>query len=183
MADFTIEIAGHTAAVHSLFDSTKDYCRAYWSEKMPECSISITPDDLRYEQHLADEEAIEEGFRFRVFTDPFLDRAAIQRKLADFLLPAGCDDYIGLFAVTAGVGLDAMIEGYRAKGDDYSAIMAELIADRLAEAFAEHLHRVVAHELWGYAKDENIGIRPAVGYPCCPNHLLKSGITRCAGAC
>ena len=89
MADFTIEIAGHTAAVHSLFDSTKDYCRAYWSEKMPECSISITRDDLRYEQHMADEEAMEEGFRFRVFTDPFLDRAAIQRKLADFLLPKG----------------------------------------------------------------------------------------------
>ena len=97
-------------------------------------------------------------------------------SLADFLLPAGCDDYIGLFAVTAGVGLDAMIEGYRAKGDDYSAIMAELLADRLAEAFAEHLHHVVAHELWGYAKDENIGIRPAVGYPCCPNHLLKRDI-------
>ena len=89
MADFTIEIAGHTAAVHSLFDSTKDYCRAYWSEKMPEFSISITQEDLRYEQRMADEEAVEEGFRFRVFTDPFLDRAAIQRKLADHLLPQG----------------------------------------------------------------------------------------------
>ena len=89
MADFTIEIAGHTAAVHSLFDSTKDYCRAYWSEKTPEFSISITQEDLRYEQRMADEEAVEEGFRFRVFTDPFLDRAAIQRKLADHLLPQG----------------------------------------------------------------------------------------------
>ncbi|MBO7213454.1 MAG: methionine synthase, partial [Rikenellaceae bacterium] len=97
-------------------------------------------------------------------------------SLADFLLPAGCDDYIGLFAVTAGVGLDAMIEGYRAKGDDYSAIMAELIADRLAEAFAEHLHNLVARELWGYAKDDKVGIRPAVGYPCCPNHQLKRDI-------
>ena len=91
-------------------------------------------------------------------------------------MPAGCDDYIGLFAVTAGVGLEAMIEGDRAKGDDYSAIMAELLADRLAEAFAEHLHHVIAHELWGYAKDGNVGIRPAVGYPCCPNHLLKRDI-------
>ncbi len=97
-------------------------------------------------------------------------------SLADFLLPAGCDDYIGLFVVTAGVGLDAMIEGYRAKGDDYSAIMAELVADRLAEAFAEHLHNLVARELWGYAKDDKIGIRPAVGYPCCPNHQLKRDI-------
>ena len=89
MAEFTIEIAGHTAAVHSLFDSTRDYCGAYRSEKPPEVEIRITPEDLRYEQRMADEEAIEEGFRFRVFTDPFLDRAAIQRKLADYLLPKG----------------------------------------------------------------------------------------------
>ena len=85
MAEFTIEIAGHVAAVSSLFDSTKDYCRDYWTEKDPQCVIAVTREDLILEQRLADEEAKEEGFRFRVFSDPFLDRAAIQRKLAEFL--------------------------------------------------------------------------------------------------
>ncbi len=86
MADFTVKIGGHTAAVASLFDSTRDYCRDYWSEEAPEFSVSVTEADLSHEQYLLDEEAKEEGFRQRNFTAPFLDRAAVQRKIADRLL-------------------------------------------------------------------------------------------------
>ena len=86
MAEFQIEIAGHSAAVSSLFDSTRDYCRDYLTDNTPECSIRITREDLVFEQAELDREAAEEGFRRRVFTDPFLDRAAVQRKLADFLI-------------------------------------------------------------------------------------------------
>lgn len=85
MADFSIEIAGHVAAVSSLFDSTKDYCRDFLTDQAPEFRIHITREDLQREQRLWDEEAVEEGFRFRTFSDPFLERAAIQRKLADQL--------------------------------------------------------------------------------------------------
>jgi hypothetical protein len=85
LADFTIHIAGHSAAVSSLFDSTKDYCRDYWTSDQGEFHIRVTEADLRLEQQLYDEEAREEGFRLRVFSDPFLDRSVIQRKLADRL--------------------------------------------------------------------------------------------------
>ena len=86
MAEFQIEIAGHTAAVSSLFGSSRDYCQDYWTEKTPEYQIQVTREDLLFEQTELDREAAEEGFRRRLFTDPFLDRAAIQRKMADFLI-------------------------------------------------------------------------------------------------
>ena len=86
MADFLLKIAGHTAAVHSLFDSTRDYCRSYLSDDEAETTITVTPEDLLFEQNALYEEALEEGLRPRTFTDPFLDRAAIQRKMAEFLL-------------------------------------------------------------------------------------------------
>ena len=86
MAEFKIEIAGHTAAVSSLYDSSRDYCRDYWTEKCPEFAIQVTREDLVFEQADLDREAAEDGFRRRVFTDPFLDRAAIQRKMADYLI-------------------------------------------------------------------------------------------------
>lgn len=86
MAEFKIEIAGHTAAVCSLFDSSRDYCRDYLTDKDAQISIRVTREDLSFEQSDLDREAAEEGFRRRVFTDPFLDRAAIQRKMADFLI-------------------------------------------------------------------------------------------------
>src|SRR5208282_1399842 len=101
--------------------------------------------------------------------------------LADFIAPAG--DYIGAFAVTAGLGADALVRQYKARHDDYNAIMTEALADRLAEAFAEYLHQRVRAE-WGYGKNENLaveqlideqycGIRPAAGYPACPDHTEK----------
>lgn len=110
-------------------------------------------------------------------------------SLADFIAPAdsGKTDYIGMFAVTAGIGLEKLIEKYKANHDDYSEIMAKALADRLAEAFAECLHERVRKEFWGYAKDEQLGndqliaekyqgIRPAPGYPACPDHTEKRTI-------
>jgi 5-methyltetrahydrofolate--homocysteine methyltransferase len=101
--------------------------------------------------------------------------------LADFIAPA--NDYLGAFAVTAGLGVDALARQFKAENDDYNAIMTEALADRLAEAFAEYLHRRVRAE-WGYGKNENLtteqlieeqyrGIRPAAGYPACPDHTEK----------
>ena len=86
MAQFCIEIAGRVAAVTSLFDSTKDYCRAYLTDKAPDYSVTVSREDLDFEQQALLEEALEEGMKPRVFTDPFLDRAAIQRKVAEALL-------------------------------------------------------------------------------------------------
>jgi 5-methyltetrahydrofolate--homocysteine methyltransferase len=107
--------------------------------------------------------------------------------LADFLAPAdsGVGDYIGAFAVTAGLGIEKKLAEFEAKKDDYSAIMLKAIADRLAEAFAEWLHQKVRREYWGYAGDEALdsaamireeyrGIRPAPGYPACPDHEVKA---------
>lgn len=108
------------------------------------------------------------------------------RSLADFIAPkeSGVADYIGMFAVTAGLGVDAKEKQFEADHDDYSAIMLKALADRFAEAFAEAMHARVRRELWGYASGETldndaliaekyVGIRPAPGYPACPDHLVK----------
>ncbi|ADG14318.1 methionine synthase [Paraburkholderia atlantica] len=108
------------------------------------------------------------------------------RSLADFIAPkgSGVADYIGMFAVTAGLGVDVKEKQFEKDLDDYSAIMLKALADRLAEAFAEALHARVRRDLWGYANSENLsndeliaekyrGIRPAPGYPACPDHLVK----------
>ncbi len=107
-------------------------------------------------------------------------------SLADLVAPeeSGVPDYAGLFIVTTGHGLDALVARYEADHDDYRAIMAKALADRLAEAFAEHMHQHVRRELWGYAASEDLdndgliaeryrGIRPAPGYPACPEHTEK----------
>lgn len=85
MAQFTIKIAGETAAVTSLFESTRDYCRKYLTEEMPRCRIAVAREDLAFEQEALRQEALEEGMKIRTFPDPFLERAAIQRKLAEYL--------------------------------------------------------------------------------------------------
>ena len=107
------------------------------------------------------------------------------RSLADFIAPKGLKpDYIGLFAVTAGLGIEKKEKQFEADHDDYNAIMLKALADRLAEAFAERLHQRVRTDLWGYAADEVLspveliaekyrGIRPAPGYPACPDHSVK----------
>jgi 5-methyltetrahydrofolate--homocysteine methyltransferase len=111
--------------------------------------------------------------------------------LADFVAPrdAGIADYIGAFAVTAGIGVEAKVKEFLAAHDDYGAILVKALADRLAEAFAEHLHQLVRTEHWGYAVGEALGndeliaekyrgIRPAPGYPACPDHTEKAGLFR-----
>ncbi len=109
-----------------------------------------------------------------------------QHALADFVAPKGTrQDYLGAFAVTAGIGAEALAQKFAAAHDDYNSIMVKALADRLAEAFAEHMHQRVRTEFWGYAPEENLdnsalikemyqGIRPAPGYPACPDHTEKA---------
>jgi 5-methyltetrahydrofolate--homocysteine methyltransferase len=110
------------------------------------------------------------------------------RSLADFVAPRAthAPDYIGVFAVTAGLGADELAAEYERAHDDYSAIIVKALADRLAEAFAEFLHAQARRD-WGYGKDERLssddllreafrGIRPAFGYPACPDHTEKGTI-------
>ncbi|WMJ74491.1 methionine synthase [Cytophagaceae bacterium ABcell3] len=111
--------------------------------------------------------------------------------LSDFIAPAeaNVDDYIGFFAVTAGLGIEPLVEKYEKDHDDYNSIMVKALADRLAEAFAECMHEKVRRMYWGYAPDEQLdneslikeaykGIRPAPGYPACPDHTEKTMLFR-----
>jgi 5-methyltetrahydrofolate--homocysteine methyltransferase len=111
--------------------------------------------------------------------------------LSDFVAPrdSGVPDYVGAFAVTAGIGIESRLAQFAEQHDDYSSIMLKALADRLAEAFAEHLHERVRREFWGYAPDEALdndqliaeayrGIRPAAGYPACPDHTEKGPLFR-----
>jgi 5-methyltetrahydrofolate--homocysteine methyltransferase len=114
---------------------------------------------------------------------------AARKSLADFVAPkaTGLRDYVGAFAVTAGLGSTERVMAFKKANDDYNAILLESLADRLAEAFAERLHERVRKEFWGYAPDERLdnealigekyhGIRPAPGYPACPEHTEKKTI-------
>jgi 5-methyltetrahydrofolate--homocysteine methyltransferase len=116
------------------------------------------------------------------------------RSLADFVAPreSGFPDHVGAFAVTAGLGADTLVRAFEADRDDYHAIMTKALADRLAEAFAEHLHREARRE-WGYGRAEALspeeliaeryrGIRPAFGYPACPDHSQKARLFDLLGA-
>ena len=115
--------------------------------------------------------------------------------LADFVAPAssGVADYAGAFALTAGEGAEELAASYEAEGDVYRSILVRAVADRLAEAFAERLHERVRREIWGYAPQEKLsntqlireeyaGIRPAPGYPACPDHSTKRALFRLLGA-
>ena len=109
--------------------------------------------------------------------------------LSDFVAPkeTKLPDYVGGFVVTAGIGADELAKQYEAADDDYNSIMVKALADRLAEAFAEHMHEKVRKEYWGYARQELLnndelikerykGIRPAPGYPACPDHTEKASL-------
>jgi 5-methyltetrahydrofolate--homocysteine methyltransferase len=126
-------------------------------------------------------------------TEKASDRANL--CLADFVAPAesGLNDYVGAFAVTTGIGIDERVAAFERENDDYSAIMLKALADRLAEAFAELMHTRVRREFWGYAADEQLsneeliaekyqGIRPAPGYPACPDHTEKGPLFALLGA-
>ncbi|MEW6159513.1 MAG: vitamin B12 dependent-methionine synthase activation domain-containing protein, partial [Verrucomicrobiota bacterium] len=138
-----------------------------------------------------DVEVYTDEHRTRLLTRFHFLRQQIEKRdgtphwsLADFIAAKGeAADYLGAFAVSSGFGLDAMVQRFKAEHDDYNAIMAEALADRLAEAFAEFLHRQVRRE-WGFGRAENLtpadlieekyrGIRPAAGYPACPDHTEK----------
>ena len=136
----------------------------------------------------------EELLRFNMLRQQEIAGDRASRSLADFVAPAdsGLVDYIGGFAVTAGLGVDGLVESFERNHDDYNAIMVKAIADRLAEAFAEYLHARVRRE-WGYAADERLGpadliaeeyrgIRPAFGYPACPDHSEKFKLFELLGA-
>jgi 5-methyltetrahydrofolate--homocysteine methyltransferase len=118
---------------------------------------------------------------------PRRDNSRANLALADFIAPdsTGLADYVGAFAVTAGLGEDAVADRFKGANDDYSSILVKALADRLAEAFAERLHQRVRTEFWGYAPDEALtnaelvaeayrGIRPAPGYPAQPDHSEKA---------
>ena len=109
------------------------------------------------------------------------------RCLSDFVAPMGMKDHVGLFALSTGEGVQRKEDGFMAQQDDYSAIMLKALADRLAEAFAEYLHERVRKDWWGYAPEESLGlhallkeeyqgIRPAPGYPACPDHAIKASL-------
>jgi 5-methyltetrahydrofolate--homocysteine methyltransferase len=114
---------------------------------------------------------------------------ATNRSLSDYIIPKSkdVDDYIGAFVVTAGAGIEEKINEFEKDHDDYNSILLKALADRLAEASAEYLHELVRKEYWGYTKKEDfsndelikekyIGIRPAPGYPACPDHTEKETI-------
>ena len=139
-----------------------------------------------YEAHAKDEIVFTEKMEFK-FPRQMVDKGkeGPNFSLADFIGPN--NDYIGLFALTTGHGLEKLVKEYEEKNDDYNIIMAKVIADRLVEAFAERMHERVRTEFWGYAKNETMknedlikeryqGIRPAPGYPSCPSHEEKDTI-------
>ncbi|WP_419937771.1 methionine synthase [Candidatus Palauibacter sp.] len=153
---------------------------------------SARGDDLVFFSPENSPEGSLEGARGELLRVPHLrqqmDRSSgANVSLADFVLPetAGATDWSGAFAVTAGIGLEALCARFEAAADDYQSLLAKSLADRLAEALAERLHELVRTELWGYAREEAldneariaeryVGIRPAPGYPACPDHSQKA---------
>ena len=145
---------------------------------------AVNDDDIEIYQDETREKVL---FTWRGLRQQGMKREGVENKcLADFIAPksSGVVDYIGLFAVTAGIGVDKKEKEFELANDDYSSIMFKSLADRMAEAFAEALHARVRQDLWGYAanealtneqmiKEEYVGIRPAPGYPACPEHVVK----------
>ena len=145
---------------------------------------TVNDDDIEVYR---DESRKEVLFTWRGLRQQGVKREGVDNKcLADYIAPksSGILDYIGLFAVTAGLGVEKKEREFEKAGDDYSAIMLKSLADRLAEAFAEALHARVRKDLWGYVPAEALtneeriaeryqGIRPAPGYPACPEHVVK----------
>ena len=153
---------------------------------------TINDDDIEI---YTDDTRTEVAFTWRNLRQQTEKHNGVANKcLADFVAPkfidgkpSGIQDYIGMFAVTAGLGVEAKEKEFAALLDDYSSIMLKAMADRLAEAFAECLHQRVRTDLWGYAADEALsneqmiaekyrGIRPAPGYPACPEHTVKGAL-------
>jgi 5-methyltetrahydrofolate--homocysteine methyltransferase len=191
------------AAARPLFEDAQAMLKQIVAEKWLKANAvigfwpanSVGDDDIRL---YADETrqaplATLHTLRQQIARAPGRDRA--NTALADFVAPegSGVADYIGGFAVTAGIGEGAVAARFERANDDYSKIMVKALADRLAEAFAEHMHERVRREFWGYASDETLsnadliaekyqGIRPAPGYPAQPDHTEKRTLFELLGA-
>lgn len=155
---------------------------------------SVNDDDIEviiHECHAElDSASQENSVKFLTLRQQLKKREGVPNfALADFIAPkeSGIQDYIGAFCVTTGFGTEQLAKDFEANHDDYNSIMIKALADRLAEAFAEYLHQKVRTDFWGYASNENLsnqelikeaykGIRPAPGYPACPDHLEKKTI-------
>ncbi|MDB6062255.1 MAG: methionine synthase [Verrucomicrobiaceae bacterium] len=188
-------------AARSLFDDAKAILKRIIDEKLIKAravigfwpAARINGDDI---------ELYEDESRAKPFTTLHHLRQQIEKpngkpnfSLADFIAPkkSGVKDYVGAFVVTAGIGVDELSQQFLDKHDDYNSIMVKALADRLAEALAEHMHLRVRREFWKYAADENLdndalikeryrGIRPAPGYPACPDHTEKATLFRLLNA-
>ena len=179
------------AAARDLFADAREMLRRIVDERWLQAravigfwpAASVTDDIVVY----ADDDAREPIATFHTLRQQ-MERGAGRANLAlaDFIAPRGSGrkDYLGAFAVSTGFGLEEIVAGFESAHDDYSAIMAKALADRLAEAFAERMHQRVRTEFWGYARDESLanqaliqeqyrGVRPAPGYPACPDHTEK----------
>ena len=165
-----------------LFDDGQVLLQRIVSEKLLTAKAIISI----HNAHAENETVILENVEFN-FPRQQVDKGANQPNysLADFIAPK--DDFLGMFAVTTGHGLEVLVKEFEDKNDDYNAIMIKVLADRMVEALAERMHERVRKEFWGYAADEQInteslirekyvGIRPAPGYPACPSHEEKDKI-------
>ncbi len=189
------EVVGEQAK--ELFADAKVLLKRIFDEKLLKAkgifglfpANTINDDDIEVDTSVSSS-AVENSLTFLTLRQQSKKREGVPNiALADFIAPkdSGKQDYMGAFCVTAGFGTDELAEEFEKKHDDYNSIMIKALADRLAEAFAEYLHKEVRTNHWSYAQDENLtnedlikenykGIRPAPGYPACPDHLEKPTI-------
>ena len=189
------EVIGEAAT--TLYNDAQLMLRKLIDEKLIQASAAIgfwpaaqtNHDDIEVYKDESRSEVLEKLHHLRQQGEKPNGKANL--SLADFIAPktSKAQDYIGAFVVTTGIGVEKLAESYEKAGDDYNAIMVKALADRLAESFAEHMHRRVRKEFWGYSKDEQLdnqalikeryqGIRPAPGYPACPDHTEKETLFR-----
>ncbi|MGM0637723.1 MAG: vitamin B12 dependent-methionine synthase activation domain-containing protein, partial [Pseudomonadota bacterium] len=184
-------------AARHLFDDAQAMLRKLIDEKRVQArgviglwpANSVDDDIIEVYADESRQEVIERLYHIRQQTTK--NRDGVCYSLADFIAPkeSGKPDWIGGFAVTAGHGVEKLAEYYKAAGDDYNAILVQALTDRLAEAFAERMHERIRKESWGYVPEESLdndaliaekyqGIRPAPGYPACPDHTEKATLFR-----
>ncbi|MFA7555090.1 MAG: methionine synthase [Spongiibacteraceae bacterium] len=183
------------AAATNLFNDAQKMLRRLIDEKLIQAravvgfwpAAQVNDDDIELYTDESRSEVLTTLHHIRQQTDKPNGKANL--SLADYIAPksTGINDYIGGFVVTAGIGVEELATEYAANNDDYNAIMVKALADRLAEAFAEHMHLRVRKEFWAYAEQESLsneelikeryrGIRPAPGYPACPDHTEKASL-------
>lgn len=187
------EIVGKQAT--ELFADAQELLKKVFNEKLLKAKAvfglfpanTVNDDDIEVEKY---EEEEKKQYKFLTLRQQLKKREGVpNHALADFIAPkeTGIQDYIGAFCVSTGFGTKALADQFEKENDDYNSIMIKALADRLAEAFAEYLHKEVRTKHWGYDQNENLtnnelikenykGIRPAPGYPACPDHLEKTTI-------